>query len=92
MLLARRLGVLTALPLALVLAAPAAADPLTPSGPVPSLPARTGKAAKADPVPGVTPAPQHPFMALDPKNNVHNDSWMSDNYGGVGGIMALRDG
>jgi hypothetical protein len=84
---ARSLAVLTVVPLALVLAAPAAADPLTPSGPAPTLPARMGKAAKPDPVPRVTPAPQHPFMAPDTKNNVHNDSWMSDNYTKLSGPL-----
>jgi len=45
--LARVLGVLIALPFALVLAATAsAAQPLTPSGPAPTLPASMGKAAK----------------------------------------------
>jgi hypothetical protein len=85
--LVRLLGLLAALPLALILAAPALADPLTPSGPTPSLPAHTGKAAKANPVPGVTPAPQQPYMAPDPKNNVHNDAWMTDNYPQLSGPL-----
>jgi hypothetical protein len=76
----------------LVVVAPAAADPvppspLQPSGPTPTLPARMGKAAKSDPVPGVRPAPQSPFMAPDPKNNVHNDSWMTDNYDSLSGPL-----
>jgi hypothetical protein len=86
---ARLLGALAALPLALALPAAAdAADPLTPSGPVPTIPARMGKAAKANPVPGVTAAPQAPFMAPDPKNNVHNDSWMTDNYSRLSGPLS----
>jgi hypothetical protein len=86
--LARLTGALAALPLILVLTAPAlAAQPLTPSGPVPTFPAKMGKAAKSDPVPGVTPAPQQPFMAPDPKNNVHNDSWMTDNYNSLAGPL-----
>jgi len=86
--LARVLGVLIALPFALVLAATAsAAQPLTPSGPAPTLSASMGKAAKADPVPGVTPPPQNPFMAPNPKNNVHNDAWMTDNYAQLSGPL-----
>jgi hypothetical protein len=78
--------------LAMVAATPAAADPvppspIQPSGPVPTLAARMGKAAKANPVPGVHPAPQSPFMAPDPKNNVHNDSWMTDNYSSLSGPL-----
>jgi hypothetical protein len=87
--LARVLGALAALPLTLILAAPAAADPapLTPSGPAPTLPAHMGRAATPAPVPGVSPAPQQPFMAPNPKNNVHNDSWMTDNYAQLSGPL-----
>ena len=46
-----------------------------------------GKAAKADAIPGVTPAPQAPFMARNPKNNVHNDAWMTDNYTQLSGPL-----
>ncbi|HEX3316836.1 MAG TPA: hypothetical protein VHR88_02390 [Solirubrobacteraceae bacterium] len=83
------LGALSALPAALALAAPAAADPtpVTPSGPVPTLAAHMGKAAHAQPVRGIRPAPQQPFMAPDPKNNVHNDSWMTDDYPGLSGPL-----
>ena len=81
---ARTLGALASACLAIALAAPAAEaeppTPLTPSGPTPSLPENFGKPAKAQPVPGVRPAPQNPQMAPDPKNNVHNDTWMTDNY------------
>jgi hypothetical protein len=93
--LARMLGALAAAPLVLAGAAPAAADtvpaaPLTPSGPAPTLAAHTGKAFKAHPVPGVTPPPQNPQMAPNPKNNVHNDTWMTDNYSSLSGPLAAR--
>jgi hypothetical protein len=66
---------------------PVPAAPLTPSGPAPTLPAHTGKAFTADPVAGVTPAPQNPQMAPNPKNNVHNDTWMTDNYASLSGPL-----
>ena len=63
-------------------AAGAAALPIEPTGPAPSLPAFQGHAAKARPLPAskVTHAPQNPFMATDPNDNVHNDAWMTDAY------------
>jgi hypothetical protein len=85
--LVRLACVLLAIPLALVLAAPAVADPLTPSGPTPTLPQHMGKAAKSNPVPDITPAPQQPYMAPNPKNNVHNDPWMTDNYTQIKGPL-----
>ena len=85
--LVRVLGVLAALPFALAVSGAASATPIPPSGPVPTLPARMGNAAKADAIPGVTPAPQAPFMARDPKNNVHNDAWMTDNYTQLSGPL-----
>ena len=87
MFVTRPLRVVVAFPLALVFSAPVSADPLMPSGPAPSLPARMGKPAKANPVSGVVPAPQQPFMAPNPHNNVHNDAWMTDNYTQLSGPL-----
>src|SRR4051812_28354379 len=88
---ARKLGALAGACLAIAVAAPAAhavaPTPLVPSGPVPSLPESTGKPAKPQPVPGVRAASQNPQMAPDPKNNVHNDSWMTDNYSSFSGPL-----
>src|SRR5436189_3993253 len=90
--LVRLLGALAAVPLVLAGAGPVAADrvpavPLTPSGPAPTLPTHTGKAFQAKPLPGVSAAPQNPQMAPNPKNNVHNDTWMTDNYSLLSGPL-----
>lgn len=65
-------------------ASPAGAVPIFSIGPAPSLPASTGKPAKPAAVPGRTRAPQNPFLAPDPFNGIHNDTWMSDTYPGPG--------
>ncbi len=67
-------------------AAPASATPIASSGPAPSLPAFRGSAVAAHPLrrSKVTIAPQNPFMAPNPGNNVHNDTWMTDAYHGKG--------
>jgi hypothetical protein len=57
----------------------AAAGPIPP-GPPTSLPAFSGTAATPAPVPDPTIAPQNPFMARNPNNNIHNDTWMTDAY------------
>ena len=95
--LARMLGALAAASLLVAGAAPVAAEtvpaaPLTPSGPAPTLAAHTGKAFKADPVPGVTLPPQNPQMAPNPKSNVHNDTWMTDNYSSLSGPLGRAPG
>lgn len=64
-------------------AASAATVPATPietSGPAPTVPAYVGAPFTSRPVAGVRPAWQHPLMAANPKNGVHNDAWQSDNY------------
>src|SRR3954471_19785793 len=33
-----------------------------------------------------TRAPQNPFMARNPRNNIHNDTWMTDAYQWAGPI------
>jgi hypothetical protein len=45
-----------------------------------ALPA-TALAAPAIPAPH---SPQNPFLAADPGNNIHNDTWMTDAYGRAG--------
>jgi hypothetical protein len=44
-----------------------------------AVPAFLGRAAKARPV-GSFAVPQHPFMAPDPDNNIHDDAYMTDSY------------
>ncbi len=66
------------------------AIPIESTGPKPTLPVFIGKAAKSDPVPGVPPAWQSPFMATNPRNSVHNDSWQSDNYTQLSGPLGHR--
>src|SRR6185369_3531371 len=70
----------------ILLALPAAAaadpilDPLAPLFP---------KYAGAPAVPHQlkpTRAPQNPFMARNPRNNIHNDTWMTDAYRWAGPI------
>lgn len=76
--------------LAAAVPASAALTPATPirsTGDAPTLPARSGAVAKARPVPGVLPAWQNPFMAADPKNSVHNDSWQTDDYNQFAGPL-----
>ncbi len=72
----------TLLLLGLVLALPAAAGAATPipPGPPTTLPAFTGKAAKAKPVKGVPRTFQNRFMAHNPFSELHNDAWQTDTY------------
>lgn len=58
----------------------APALPLINSGSAPSAPAYAGSPARPNPFPTGWEAPQNPFMAPNPINSVHNDTWMSDNY------------
>ena len=79
----------------MALLAPAAAGatpavPIQNTGPVPTLPAFMGRAAIPNPVPGIGPVWQDPFMALDPRNSVHNDAWASDNYTALSGPLGHR--
>ena len=45
----------------------------------------TYQGAPAQPRP-LTPtrAPQNPFLARDPRSNIHNDTWMTDAYAWAG--------
>ena len=64
-----------------------AAVPIEDTGPKPSLPAYVGKPATSEPLTAVSAAWQNPFMAADPGNSVHNDSWQSDDYTGISGPL-----
>ncbi|MFL5845451.1 MAG: hypothetical protein ACJ762_12205 [Solirubrobacteraceae bacterium] len=84
------------LPLAAVLtlglAVPASAvvqqaRPIPTSGPAPSVASYVGKPAVAQPFPDARPAWANPFMAPNPANGVHNDSWQSDAYTQFSGPM-----
>ena len=83
-------GILIALAGAAVLvwllfqATSASAAPILSSGPPPSLPAFKGSAVPARPTDQVTNAPQNPFLAQNPNNNIHNDTWMTDAYQRLG--------
>jgi len=67
-------------------AAPIPAVPIEAIGPEPTVPAYVGKPAKPDPV-AVEPVWQNPYMAPNPRNSVHNDSWQSDAYSQLGGPL-----
>src|SRR5919107_1803016 len=79
----------------LLLAAPAFAErqkaqPIENSGPAPSLPRYIGDPAKTHRVPGIRPAWQDPFMALNPLNSVHNDAWQTDIYTQYAGPLGKK--
>ena len=68
--------------LVLVLAPSAAAEPiLDPLGT--TLPRYQGAPATAQQL-AYTKAPRNPFMAPNPRSNIHNDTWMTDAYRGPG--------
>ena len=67
-----------------------AATPIQATGPAPTVPAYVGAPWKARPVPGITPAWQHPLMAPDPKNGVHNDVWQTDDYTDLAGPLGIH--
>lgn len=59
--------------------APASARPVDTQPGTSQVPAFIGKPAVRKPV-ELPPAPQNPWMAANPSNNIHNDSSMSDAY------------
>jgi hypothetical protein len=72
---------------ALALAAPVAgAAPIADPTPT-TLPQATGAAVSAHAIPA-TNAPSNPFMASNPNNNLHNDTWMTDAYNRPGPLGA----
>jgi hypothetical protein len=54
-----------------------------PDDPLPGGPAYVGSPAVPHPVSAPRP-PQHPFLAPDPGNNIHNDAYQTDAYPGPG--------
>ncbi len=68
-------------------AATTPATPIRSTGDAPTLPVDIGAPVKAQPLAGVLPAWQNPFMAANPKNSVHNDAWQSDAYTTPGGPL-----
>jgi len=60
-------------------AASASAATIPDSG-TPSLPTYQGSAAAKDPIKHATKPEQNPFMAANPRSNIHNDTWMTDAY------------
>src|SRR3954453_7214675 len=87
----RRLAAALLITLSLVVPAVAgAATPIQNTGPAPSTPSFIGHAATAHPVSGVMPAWQDPFMALNPRNSVHNDAWQTDVYTQFPGPLGKR--
>src|SRR5436190_64203 len=73
---------LSALTLAPSSAAPGGLVPI-PNDPLPGGPSYLGAPAVANPVAAPRP-PQHPFLAPDPGNNIHNDAYQTDAYPGPG--------
>ena len=67
-----------------VLAAPAAAQESSIPEGATEAPRFIGKPAVPQRVDVPPLAPQHPFMARNPWNNIHNDAYMSDAYDGPG--------
>jgi hypothetical protein len=58
----------------------AAPTPILSTGLFPMAPVFTGAAASADPVTGVPPTPQNPFMAPNGQSEIHDDGWQTDAY------------
>ncbi len=73
---------LIALTLAPTSAAPGGVVPI-PNDPLPGGPAYLGAPAVPHPIAAPRP-PQHPFLAADPGNNIHNDAYQTDAYPGPG--------
>ena len=66
-----------------VASAGAAASIPIPDDPLATDPDYVGAPATPHPVTAPAP-PQHPFLAADPGNNIHNDAYMTDVYPGPG--------
>ena len=73
---------LIAITLAPSSAAPGGVIPI-PNDPLPGGPAYLGAPAVPNPITAPRP-PQHPFLAADPGNNIHNDAYQTDAYPGPG--------
>jgi hypothetical protein len=84
----RRLAVPLLTAAAVLSATAAAAQAIPIADPLPTtLPQATGGAFTATPF-ARTAAPQNPFMASNPNNNLHDDPWMSDAYNRPGPLGA----
>jgi hypothetical protein len=70
--------IVAALALATLVTIPIPGDPIPPR-----TPEYVGSPAVPQPVTAPAP-PQHPFLAPDPGNNIHNDAYMTDTYPGPG--------
>ncbi|QEC46520.1 hypothetical protein FSW04_02280 [Baekduia soli] len=81
-----RRALVLALLLAGALAPVARADPILDPAPT-TLPRATGAPATARAL-TATLAPQNPFMAPNPYNNLHDDTWMTDAYARTGPLGA----
>ena len=79
----------SALALLILASAPSAiAEPiLDPLGT--TLPRYQGAPASAEQL-AYTKAPRNPFMAPNPRSNIHNDTWMTDAYRWAGPAWAAR--
>jgi len=62
-----------------MLAASAGAAPIADTG-TPSIPLYQGSPAAKNPISNPTKPEQNPFMAPNPRSNIHNDTWMTDAY------------
>ncbi len=78
----RLAAALTTMLTVLVLAQPAAAEPIRSLGVAPSLPDFRGAAVQPRPLPPryITHAPRNPYMAPGSNSNIHNDPWMTGAY------------
>ncbi len=81
----RAVAPLAALAVLVLGASAAAAAPVVPipEGPAAQSPAFVGHPATARPI-TAAPPPQHPYMAANPGNNIHDDAYMTDTYQGSG--------
>jgi hypothetical protein len=77
-----RWAITTTSALLLALAPPAAAEPIVDAF-APAFPKFQGAPASPDKL-RHTKAPRNPFMAPNPRGNIHNDTWMTDSYSWAG--------
>ncbi|WP_028475842.1 hypothetical protein [Nocardia sp. CNY236] len=63
-----------------VAAAPVQAAPIDQGPAGPDVPQFIGTPATANPITGVPPIPQHPYLAPNGNSGIHGDGWMSDTY------------
>ncbi|MFR9750384.1 hypothetical protein ACL02S_05040, partial [Nocardia sp. 004] len=61
-------------------AAPANAAPISPGSAGSEAPQFLGTPATANPITGIPPIPQNPYLAPNGDSGIHGDGWMSDTY------------